>query len=184
MDITADLVGNNLNWDGYGAESVSIKGHLPWRGDSGTLAVQGQQVEHVLQLVALGEDLVGHRGGHVSRVVRAEPVGFVVEDVPTAVVLEGQVDKALEKALQTVELQPAGGLAQRLGQTVGRIAEDMAQALHLQVADREGEAQLGQAPRRIEAGQRQALAIQGRAASQPAHDTLAQISSVHSVWLG
>jgi translocation and assembly module TamB len=43
-DITADLVGNNLNWDGYGAESVSIKGHLPWRGDSGTLAVQGQQV--------------------------------------------------------------------------------------------------------------------------------------------
>ena len=24
-DITADLVGNNLNWDGYGAESVSIR---------------------------------------------------------------------------------------------------------------------------------------------------------------
>ena len=74
--------------------------------------------------------------------------------------LEGQVDKAFEKALQTVELQPTGGLAQRLGQAVGRVAEDVAQTLHLQVADRKGKAQLGQTPRRLQAGQTEALAIQ------------------------
>ncbi|WP_207925215.1 hypothetical protein, partial [Pseudomonas aeruginosa] len=58
-DITADLVGNNLNWDGYGAESVSIKGHLPWRGDSGTLAVQGQQVNAGMLLERLNVDAQG-----------------------------------------------------------------------------------------------------------------------------
>ncbi|HCR34703.1 MAG TPA: pathogenicity protein, partial [Stenotrophomonas sp.] len=58
-DITADLVGNNLNWDGYGAESLSIKGHLPWRGDSGTLAVQGQQVNAGMLLERLNVDAQG-----------------------------------------------------------------------------------------------------------------------------
>ena len=58
-DITADLVGNNLNWDGYGAETLSIKGHLPWRGDSGTLAVQGQQVNAGMLLERLNVDAQG-----------------------------------------------------------------------------------------------------------------------------
>lgn len=58
-DITADLVGNNLNWDGYGAESLSIKGHLPWRGDSGRLAVQGQQVNAGMLLERLDVDAQG-----------------------------------------------------------------------------------------------------------------------------
>lgn len=43
-DITADLVGNTLDWDGYSAESISLKGRLPWSGDSGALALQGRNV--------------------------------------------------------------------------------------------------------------------------------------------
>lgn len=43
-DITADLVGNTLDWDGYSAEAISLKGRLPWSGDSGALALQGRNV--------------------------------------------------------------------------------------------------------------------------------------------
>ena len=43
-DITADLQGSNLAWDGYGAGNLSLKGRLPWRGDSGTLSLQGTAV--------------------------------------------------------------------------------------------------------------------------------------------
>ncbi|WMJ71012.1 translocation/assembly module TamB domain-containing protein [Stenotrophomonas sp. 24(2023)] len=58
-DITADLVGDHLSWDGYGAEAISIKGRLPWRGDSGTLAVQGQQVNAGMLLERLNVDAQG-----------------------------------------------------------------------------------------------------------------------------
>ena len=44
-DITADLVGSGLRWDDWSAEAISIKGRLPWQGDSGTLAVQGSKVQ-------------------------------------------------------------------------------------------------------------------------------------------
>ena len=43
-DISADLSGNNLHWDDWSAESISLKGSLPWRGDNGALALQGSQI--------------------------------------------------------------------------------------------------------------------------------------------
>jgi len=43
-DITADLQGSNLHWDGYSAQTFSLQGRLPWRGDGGALALQGSQV--------------------------------------------------------------------------------------------------------------------------------------------
>lgn len=43
-DITADLSGNSLSWDGYAAETISLQGRLPWRGDSGALTLQGTAV--------------------------------------------------------------------------------------------------------------------------------------------
>lgn len=44
-DITADLVGNGLRYGDYSAESLSIRGRLPWQGDNGTLALQGTAVQ-------------------------------------------------------------------------------------------------------------------------------------------
>lgn len=59
LDIIVDLVGNNFNWDGYGVESVSIKGCLLWCGDSGVLVVQGQQVNVGMLLEWLNIDVQG-----------------------------------------------------------------------------------------------------------------------------
>ncbi len=58
-DITADLVGNGLRWQDYSAESVSIKGRLPWQGDNGTLAVQGSKVQVGMLLDTLNVDARG-----------------------------------------------------------------------------------------------------------------------------
>jgi len=58
-DIRADLVGNNINWDGYGAQSLSIQGNLPWRGDAGRLSIQGQQVNAGMLLERLAIDAQG-----------------------------------------------------------------------------------------------------------------------------
>ena len=43
-DITADIAGSALNWNDWSAEAVSLKGRLPWSGDSGALALQGRNV--------------------------------------------------------------------------------------------------------------------------------------------
>ncbi|MEQ4575143.1 MAG: translocation/assembly module TamB domain-containing protein [Gammaproteobacteria bacterium] len=43
-DITADLAGSGLRWDGYTADALSLRGRLPWRGDGGSLALQGTAV--------------------------------------------------------------------------------------------------------------------------------------------
>jgi translocation and assembly module TamB len=43
-DITADLTGNGLRWQSYSAETLSLRGRLPWRGDGGTLALQGSAI--------------------------------------------------------------------------------------------------------------------------------------------
>lgn len=58
-DISADLVGNNLAWDGYKAASISLKGRLPWQGDNGTLSLQGSGVEAGMLLDSLAVDAQG-----------------------------------------------------------------------------------------------------------------------------
>jgi len=58
-DITADLVGNGLRWDDWSAEAISIKGRLPWQGDSGTLAVQGSKVQVGMLLDSVNVDARG-----------------------------------------------------------------------------------------------------------------------------
>ena len=58
-DITADLVGSNLRWDDYAAEAISLKGRLPWSGDSGTLALQGRNVNAGMLLESLKVDAQG-----------------------------------------------------------------------------------------------------------------------------
>ncbi len=92
--------------------------------------------------------------------IRAEPVGLVVGDVPAAVMLKGQVDKALEKAAQGVELQACRRLAQRGRQAAGRIAQQRPQPRHVELKHRKGEAQFRQAPLRAQAGQGHSRTIQ------------------------
>ncbi|MET4618310.1 translocation and assembly module TamB [Stenotrophomonas sp. 2619] len=58
-DISADLVGNGLRWNDWSAEAISIKGLLPWQGDSGTLAVQGRKVQVGMLLDTLNVDARG-----------------------------------------------------------------------------------------------------------------------------
>ncbi|PTN56507.1 pathogenicity protein [Stenotrophomonas panacihumi] len=43
-DITADLAGSGLRWNDYSADTLSLRGRLPWRGSDGTLTLQGSAV--------------------------------------------------------------------------------------------------------------------------------------------
>ena len=52
-DITADLAGSALSWNDWTAEAISLKGRLPWRGDNGTLALQGRNLNVGLLLDTL-----------------------------------------------------------------------------------------------------------------------------------
>ncbi|MBN6149235.1 translocation/assembly module TamB [Xanthomonas sp. AmX2] len=58
-DLTADLVGNGVKWDGYGADSVSLRGRLPWRGSGGELALRGSAISAGLALDTLRVDARG-----------------------------------------------------------------------------------------------------------------------------
>lgn len=58
-DISADLVGSSLRWDDWSAESFSLKGHLPWRGDTGALVLQGRNVNVGMLLDSLDVDARG-----------------------------------------------------------------------------------------------------------------------------
>ncbi|MNZ87720.1 hypothetical protein D3C78_1065900 [compost metagenome] len=64
------------------------------------LAMQGQQVQHVLQVIAVVENRLLHGRHGVGRIIGAKPVGFVVGNVIAAVVFERQVDEALEHAVE------------------------------------------------------------------------------------
>jgi translocation and assembly module TamB len=44
-DITADLAGEQLRWNDYGAQTLSLSGQLPWRGRRGELALTGQSIQ-------------------------------------------------------------------------------------------------------------------------------------------
>ena len=44
-NVDADLSGSGLQWNGYGAATLSVRGRLPWQGDKGELAIRGSAVE-------------------------------------------------------------------------------------------------------------------------------------------
>ena len=43
-NVQADLSGTKLKWSGYTADTLSVRGQLPWRGSNGQLAVRGSAV--------------------------------------------------------------------------------------------------------------------------------------------
>ena len=58
-DLTADLIGNGLKWDSYGADSLSLRGRLPWRGSGGELALRGSAISAGVALQTLRVDARG-----------------------------------------------------------------------------------------------------------------------------
>ena len=43
-DISADLTGSGLRWNDYAAETLSLRGQLPWRGNAGELTLPATKV--------------------------------------------------------------------------------------------------------------------------------------------
>ena len=58
-DLRADLVGSGLQYGDYKAQSLSIKGHLPWRKGRGQPAVQARDLVAGVAITALDADLSG-----------------------------------------------------------------------------------------------------------------------------
>ena len=58
-DISADLHGDSLQWDDWKVSQLSLGGHLPWRGDDGSLQLRASAVEAGLLLDQLRIDARG-----------------------------------------------------------------------------------------------------------------------------
>ncbi|MET0655765.1 MAG: translocation/assembly module TamB domain-containing protein [Pseudoxanthomonas sp.] len=44
-NVDADLSGTALKWSGYAAQSLSVRGRLPWQGGNGEMAIRGSAVD-------------------------------------------------------------------------------------------------------------------------------------------
>jgi translocation and assembly module TamB len=58
-NIDGDLVGSGLSYAGYRAESVSLRGRLPWRGGGGELAIRAQGLDVGTPIETLSLDARG-----------------------------------------------------------------------------------------------------------------------------
>ncbi len=58
-NVDADLTGSGLKWSGYSAESLSVRGRLPWTGSNGELAVRGSAVHVGMVLDSVRVDARG-----------------------------------------------------------------------------------------------------------------------------
>lgn len=108
-DITADLTGSGVKWSGYAAESLSIKGRLPWRGDGGQLAVRGSNVAAGMALDSLRVDARG--------AIENLELDGDARNAMGAVALSGNARKTgarWQGTLATLQLTPSKGAAWRL----------------------------------------------------------------------
>ena len=58
-NVDADLTGTSLKWEGYSADTLSVRGRLPWRGDNGELAIRGSAVNVGMVLDSVRVDARG-----------------------------------------------------------------------------------------------------------------------------
>lgn len=110
-DITADLTGSGVKWSGYSAESLSVKGRLPWRGSGGELAVRGSNVVAGMALESLRIDARG--------AIESLQLDGDARNAMGAVALSGSARKTgtrWQGTLATLQLTPAKGAAWRLRQ--------------------------------------------------------------------
>lgn len=110
-DITADLAGSGLRWQGYSADTLSLRGRLPWRGDGGTLALQGSAVNAGL---ALDSVRVQARGAVENLDLEAD-----LNNAMATLSLHGQARRSGERwqgQLAALRIAPAKGEAWALRQ--------------------------------------------------------------------
>ena len=132
-------------------------------------AMQGQEIEDVLQLIAGVQDLGAHGLGGVGGGVGTEPVRLVVGDVVTALVGEDQVHEALEHAIEPRGLE---GRARRAAE--GMAADQPVDRLGIDAMGGEPELHLGDAGGQVGKADRDGWAVpQGRQA-QGLADELSQ----------
>jgi hypothetical protein len=96
--------------------------------------MQRERVEMILQHVMMPRHLRAHRVGRVSVRIRAEPVRFPIHDVKAALVLEEQIDEALDEPTLRLELQPPAA--------VGAAPSSFVKASRFQRTEREIKLQL------------------------------------------
>lgn len=77
------------------------------------LPMQGQHVEHVLQVITVAGDGHFHRFTGIGAIVAAEPVGLVIRHVVTPLMFEYQIDETLEHAIEGVGTQRLPGHARQ-----------------------------------------------------------------------
>jgi translocation and assembly module TamB len=110
-EITADLAGSGVKWSGYGAETISVKGRLPWRGGGGEMAVRGTAVHAGMLLDTLRVDARG--------AVENLQLDGDARNAMGALALSGSARRTgarWQGTLATLQLAPAKGAAWRLRQ--------------------------------------------------------------------
>ncbi|MFA0924857.1 translocation/assembly module TamB domain-containing protein [Xanthomonas fragariae] len=103
-DITADITGSGLRWNDYSAQSISLRGRLPWRGSDGQLALQGTAIEAGLVLDSVR---VQARGA-----VEALRLDADIANSMATVALQGDVRRNGERwqgQVGTLRIAPAKG---------------------------------------------------------------------------
>ncbi|MDR1075330.1 MAG: translocation/assembly module TamB [Xanthomonadaceae bacterium] len=58
-DLSADLSGSGLRWDGYQAQTLSLNGHLPWHGDGGNITLTGGAITAGIPISSLRLNVAG-----------------------------------------------------------------------------------------------------------------------------
>ncbi|MCF7221744.1 translocation/assembly module TamB domain-containing protein [Marilutibacter chinensis] len=112
-DISTDLDGSGLSWGDYRADSLSVRGRLPWRGGNGELALRagGLQLGVVLDSVR-----VDARGAVEALALDADVQGEI-----GTLALSGEMDKrgaAWRGRLDSLRLAPTRGASWQLQQPV------------------------------------------------------------------
>ncbi|WP_230597233.1 translocation/assembly module TamB domain-containing protein [Xanthomonas albilineans] len=111
-DLSADLSGSALKWDGNSADSISLRGHLPWRGSGGALALRGSAINAGMLLQTLRVDA---RGAVENLELDAD-----IHNDMGALALAGQIRRDSARwqgALNTLRIAPAKGEPWQLQQT-------------------------------------------------------------------
>jgi translocation and assembly module TamB len=110
-DITANLQGAGLDWDGWKAEQLSISGQLPWRGDNGALDVRGTGITAGMLLDSVRANA---RGSVTNLQLDAD-----ARNEMGAIALNGTVRQngsRWQGELSGLKVDPAKGAAWALGQ--------------------------------------------------------------------
>ncbi|MDQ3205891.1 MAG: hypothetical protein M3Q40_05185 [Pseudomonadota bacterium] len=107
--VAADLVGSDLRYGEYAAESLTAEGRLPWRGGSGQLSIRADGLAAGVALETLSIDA---RGAVEALQLQAQARGEV-----GSMALAGDLNRRGDTwrgALESLQLEPARGAQWRL----------------------------------------------------------------------